>query len=144
MTWSVGKGTPKNITVASIGVGGVPKEITNAWVGVGGVPKLFYENAVAIIVTNTPSNVSGVTTFDVIVWRGTSNSTTATVNSGTPLSYAWRRVSGSTDITANSPSSATTDFDYVGATSSASATFVCDVDVGGVIYTSANLIASYA
>ena len=97
-----------------------------------------------VTITNTPANVSGVTAFDEIAWEGTSNSTTSSASSGTPTSFAWRRVSGTSEVTANSPNSATTTFNYAGATSSASATFVCDVVVDGVTYTSPNLIASFA
>lgn len=70
---------------------------------------------------------SSITTPDV----------TATVIGGTASSYAWTKTSGGA-IVANFPSSATTDFTGTVpiAGGEATATFVCNVTVNGVIYPS--------
>ena len=115
MSGSVGKGTPKNITVASIGVNNVTKEIVNGWVGTATTPKLVYTagggggggNTLAVQVN--PSSAGG-TTQNANEQTVTTNSVTATASGGSaPYSWAITKVIGDTISPTNpNPANGTT------------------------------------
>lgn len=122
MPFSVGKGTPKNIIIASIGVGGTPKAITNAWVGVGGVPKKFYTTdggggggggGGSLTASAAPSTLNGTTSNFGGSWIGATSQCAVTVAGETgTVAYQWNKVSGPTYIAATSQNSAQTVFEY--------------------------------
>lgn len=113
MPFSVGRGTPKNIIIASIGVGGTAKAILNGWVGVGGVPKRFY--ATATLAASLSHTLLAANYSNAVGGQFIGNSAQVSVNvtgsTGT-VSYQWNKVSGPSYINAAPADETPTVFVY--------------------------------